>query len=131
MNQARHANCYQGDQEHPTASALRATEEGDTRMLVGAEPPEKGPGHDSLLLSTPHYCRDDGATCPEPTGCYSSTQPPPKKRPALEYFPRSTGQCLSTDHRQHSICEVTLSTDRLPCASAIGKLSRECTILYH
>lgn len=55
MNQARHANPYQGDQELPTASALGATEEGDTRMLVGAEPPEKGPSHDSLLLSTPHY----------------------------------------------------------------------------
>lgn len=53
MNQARHANCYQGDQEHPTASALGATEEGDTRMLVGAEPPEKGPGHDSLVGAEP------------------------------------------------------------------------------
>lgn len=41
MNQAKHADCYQGDQEHPTASVLGATEEGDTHMLMGPESPEK------------------------------------------------------------------------------------------
>jgi hypothetical protein len=50
-----------------------------------------------------------------------------RKRPPLKYFPCSTGQCLSTDHCQHNICEATLSTDCPPWASAIGRLPRACT----
>lgn len=73
MNQARHADCYQGDQEHPTVSVLGVTEERDTHMLVGAEPPEKRPCHDSLLLSTPCYSKTMKPLNQGLQGC--STQP--------------------------------------------------------
>lgn len=73
MNQARHADCYQGDQEHPIVSVLGVTEERDTHMLVGTEPPEKRPYHNSLLLSTPRYSKTMKPLNQGLQGC--STQP--------------------------------------------------------
>lgn len=91
------------------ASVPGATEERDARVRVGAEPPEKGPCHDPLLLSAPHSAE---TIKPLTQGWQASTaQLPPSNMAPLEYSSHCTRQCLSTDHCQHSICQVTLSTD--------------------